>query len=728
MPLRPTTRIADLGDTGEPMSVRSRALVTVALVVVVLMAGPAWAQPTLSTRILQTEDARLLSTEARAVLAEGAKDKDPRIRAQAVRAMGRFETPQLLDDILPLLSDTDASVRQAAAVAAANAAKVFPLRAIEALTQALRTAPPADWAAVAASLGRITLTSPAEFTTVEQAIAAGLPPVTLRAQVVRPARPALPAADPVRVEGAARGLEALVRVNPKLGTLTADTRSRLYAVVETQQGAAARSLIRARRLALLTLRTARAVDGDLALTASKDSDDEVRRLAMTAVAAPAVPASDGATIEDTGREATLRAGLKDPEPRVRLEALRGWGRHRQAADCQPIVAAVADASTHVALQAIDLLGAGCPTAGGAVTALLLKTVDSLPASGAATWHRAAHAVVSLARVAPADTRLVLPRFVGHPTWQVRAYAARAAGQIESVEPLVRLGHDDHDNVREAAIEELARLKRAEALPLAYDALARPDYQLRMTAARALAAETDKAKAAAALLRSLDELTAQGHDTSRDPRVAILTTLTTMGSAADAARIERYLTDWDARVAELAAKAIAPWTGTSREATPQHRAQLPPDPAALAALRGKWLRITMASGGVLDLRLLPDDAPATVLRVTNLAKSGYYNGLTFHRVEPTFVLQGGSPGANEFMGDGLYMRDEPGGLHLRGTLGISTRGRDTGDAQMFVNLVDSPRLDHAYSVWAVVERGMDVADRVLEGDVMTRVELVDAPRR
>jgi peptidyl-prolyl cis-trans isomerase B (cyclophilin B) len=81
-----------------------------------------------------------------------------------------------------------------------------------------------------------------------------------------------------------------------------------------------------------------------------------------------------------------------------------------------------------------------------------------------------------------------------------------------------------------------------------------------------------------------------------------------------------------------------------------------------------------------------------------------------------------------MGDGLYMRDEPGVAHNRGTVGISTRGRDTGDAQLFVNLVDSPRLDHLYTVFAVVERGMDAADRVLEGDVMTRVELVDAPRR
>ena len=79
-----------------------------------------------------------------------------------------------------------------------------------------------------------------------------------------------------------------------------------------------------------------------------------------------------------------------------------------------------------------------------------------------------------------------------------------------------------------------------------------------------------------------------------------------------------------------------------------------------------------------------------------------------------MLQGGSPGANEYVGDGPYMRDEPGVAHTRGTIGISTRGRDTGDAQIFVNLVDSPRLDHVYTVFAVVERGMDVADRRARG--------------
>jgi cyclophilin family peptidyl-prolyl cis-trans isomerase len=62
-------------------------------------------------------------------------------------------------------------------------------------------------------------------------------------------------------------------------------------------------------------------------------------------------------------------------------------------------------------------------------------------------------------------------------------------------------------------------------------------------------------------------------------------------------------------------------------------------------------------------------------------------------------------------------------HRRGTVGISTRGRHTGDAQIFVNLVDSPRLDHTYTVFAEVVSGMDVVDAVLEGDLIERVEIV-----
>jgi cyclophilin family peptidyl-prolyl cis-trans isomerase len=145
-------------------------------------------------------------------------------------------------------------------------------------------------------------------------------------------------------------------------------------------------------------------------------------------------------------------------------------------------------------------------------------------------------------------------------------------------------------------------------------------------------------------------------------------------------------------------------------------------AMVSALRGRALRFHMAGRGFFDIGLDVDSAPLSAVRIARHAGEGYYNGLTFHRVVPNFVIQGGSPGANEYSGETLFMRDEP-GLHLRGTVGISTRGRDTGDAQIFVNLVDSPRLDHIYTVFGTVVAGMDVVDGILEGDIIERVEVV-----
>lgn len=681
------------------------------------------AQGPLPRRIVAAEDARQLTPATLALLSEGMKSPDAAVRAQAVRSAGRFETPSLLNDVMQLLTDRDATVRKWAAISTANSARLFTQPAIDELLRLMPTASPEAWADYAAAVGRITLPSAAEMTRVEQALASKLPAVVNRAQAVPARTGAARAAAPVAIEGAARGLESLTRINGKVAPLGDDAKSRLYLVVETSTGPQAVRLARARRLALQALRNARAIDGGLARTAVADRDDEVRRLAVVAAGALVPTDAPGTAIADADRQFVLAAGLKDAEPRVRYEAVRGWARHAQQRDCQPVLRAVDDASLHVALAAIDALGDGCGAT--PVVPTLLKQADTLPATGG-SWHRAAHAIVALAKASPTDVRTLLPRFVGHPQWQVRVYAAHAAGRTASIEPLVRLGSDASDGVRTAALDELVRLKRAEALAVAYEGLNRNDYQLVMTSARALAADSDKAKATKALTGTMLRLTLSGRDTSRDPRVAILETLAVTATAGDGEAIAAYLGDWDAKVAQTASATFAKVTGQSRPAAAVSKPLLPPDFDVLDTTKGNVLRITMASGGVMYLRLLPDVAPATVARVVSLAVKGYYDGLTFHRVEPTFVLQGGSPGANEFMGDGPYMRDEPGVAHNRGTVGISTRGRDTGDAQLFINLVDSPRLDHAYTVFAVIDRGMDVADKVVEGDVMTRVELVDAP--
>jgi cyclophilin family peptidyl-prolyl cis-trans isomerase/HEAT repeat protein len=443
-----------------------------------------------------------------------------------------------------------------------------------------------------------------------------------------------------------------------------------------------------------------------------DRDAEVRRFAAAAT-------GTDARIEE--RDRILKLALADQEPRVRLEALRSWGRLLQKTSCAPIMAALSDANPHVRLQAIDQLGQPCPATERAVGELskLVETLETRPR----TWHAPAHALVALARRHPEAARTVLPRFVEHPQWQVRMYAARAAGLLNRVDELETLAADRHDNVREAALSSLIDLERPEAVSVAIDSLSRLDYQLILTAVRALEDKTLAPRTTRPLLASLGRITKEHKDTSRDPRMAILNRLQAYGDASQAIHLEGYLTDFDPAIAAKAAEILTAWTDKPRTAAPQPLTPPGVTSAMVAALRGKLLRFHMAGLGHFDIGLEVDAAPLAAIRIARRAGEGYYNGLTFHRVAPNFVIQGGSPGANEYSGEPHYMRDEV-GLHYRGTVGISTRGRDTGDAQIFVNLIDSPRLDHLYTVFATVVDGMAVVDGILEGDVIERVELIN----
>ena len=121
---------------------------------------------------------------------------------------------------------------------------------------------------------------------------------------------------------------------------------------------------------------------------------------------------------------------------------------------------------------------------------------------------------------------------------------------------------------------------------------------------------------------------------------------------------------------------------------------------------------------MSMRLYPEFAPTAVARFVAQVNSGEWNGRTFHRVEPGFVVQGGSSAANEYAGAADFSRDEFSSLsHVRGTVGISTRGPDTGDGQIFINLVDNSRLDFAYTVIASITGDPASIDDIIEGAVI-----------
>jgi cyclophilin family peptidyl-prolyl cis-trans isomerase len=376
-------------------------------------------------------------------------------------------------------------------------------------------------------------------------------------------------------------------------------------------------------------------------------------------------------------------------------------------------------------MAIDLLWGPQPDRARAV-GLLRREAEALPAEGPALrgWHRAAHALVSLARVAPEEASALLPRFEGSAAWPVRVYGARAAERLRDTATLRRLANDERDNVREAAVAGLKTVAVHDADSVYLDALGRLDYQLVMTAANALIGTPRRTEAAAALAAALSRVTAERRETSRDARLALLARIGELGQASDGPALAPYLSDFDPRVAAEAARVIGALTGRAPAASPRPLPHEPPRLADVERLRDARAVVRVAGRGSFEIGLLVDEAPASIARFVALAKAGYYNGLTFHRVVPNFIVQGGSPGANEFVGDGPFMRDEIGlEPHVRGAASISTRGRDTGDAQVWFNLVDNPRLDHDYTVFGRVVAGAEVLDRILECDVIERVDIV-----
>ena len=132
-------------------------------------------QDLLTTRVLQVGDTRDLTAQAEATLTEGMASEQTHIRTLAVRAAGRFESSLMVGRILRLLDDPDAGVRQAATIAAASSARLSPDQVVDRLLRALGSASSADWAVLAASVGRVPLTSPDQYRRVEQSLVAALP-------------------------------------------------------------------------------------------------------------------------------------------------------------------------------------------------------------------------------------------------------------------------------------------------------------------------------------------------------------------------------------------------------------------------------------------------------------------------------------------------------------------------------------------------------------------------
>ena len=702
----PPAAVQPCGADGEVVSAEVLSAVTIALAADRRLAGPCPAgEPGASRR--EVRDLALLD--------RAAASNNGEYRRLAAQAFGRMASPEMVAEGAPdalrpgrlvkLLSDAWAPAREAAAIGIGKALSgtrsdlrsdaapspahlVFARNALEQqLARETRPDVPLAAAAILETIGRLRL----EGADLDRAEALLVENVS---------------GSPERMLGAVKGLAASAQ---RRRALSADARARLRATSGLgRERGSSEVLARIRRLSMTALQVARDTDTTTVLEAATDPGFQVRRIAaqmMTPTIDVFVPA--------------ILAALKDPSMHVRLDAITSQAKDRSTPRaCGPIVTAVADPVPLVSLQALSALVPECGLAPDAV-AMVASIADELTNRAmVSTWHRGSRALTTLSRVAPEQARTRLAAAARHDAWQVRAAAAGVAATLAAEQTVIALAADAHPNVRTDAIEALVRMKSPAAATAALAALDSPDFQLVQAAARALVAEKP---AVSKLLATLTRLTREGADTSRDPRVAIITTLTGLLGAGGVNQLAPWTADWDTAVRAAARHAFTEAKVAVPELTAQYRAPAQPSAQTLTEdLRAKVLELEMEGGGIVTLQLLPADAPITVSRIVSLARRGYYNGLTFHRIVPNFVVQGGSPGANEYVGDARFMRDEVGVPHLRGSVGISTRGYDTGDAQIFFDLVDVPSLDHSFTVFARVTAGMEVVDGMLEGATIRRV--------
>ncbi|MFQ5653321.1 MAG: peptidylprolyl isomerase, partial [Planctomycetota bacterium] len=308
-------------------------------------------------------------------------------------------------------------------------------------------------------------------------------------------------------------------------------------------------------------------------------------------------------------------------------------------------------------------------------------------------------------------------------------AALAAGLAECGEEalpfIARLLEDGDRRVRSAAVGSLGRLEVEERWQLIRRVSADPDLAVRTTAIDAIA----EAKPSGWVADLVAAFEASGAPDLWELRALILEALKEEREAVEPLA-RRALGDPFPSLRRRAAEILGEEDPAAVEAGG------PADPGPYPLLTAADLRgegnprlILETARGDMVLELYLADAPRHVSNIVHLARSGFYDGLTFHRVVPSFVVQGGDPRADGWGDAGYHLVDEINPRpYLRGSLGMPKAGNDTGGCQIFITHLPTPHLDGRYTVFGRVVEGLPVIDRLEVGDRIVRARVDESRLR
>ncbi|MEM8963227.1 MAG: peptidylprolyl isomerase [Acidobacteriota bacterium] len=602
----------------------------------------------------------------------------PDLRRQLAFTAGAVADPRGRDTLAGLLVDDDVTVRRAAAAGLGR----YPVGDVEAATILLRAMNDADLeTAVLAveSLARLGVTLEDVVVALADLPEARFFPLLLPSLFRFGGEDALP--------WATRGLEV---ADPALRKMA------VYALSRDPQPDAAPVL-----RSLLT-----------------DADPWVRGWAARALGAV------GAA-EDLDRLLPL---LDDPTPGPRIQALRAGRRLVESG-----VAAPPDAWRPKLLELFVT-----PDVGVRVTAIEASAAWLLDESlgtdldriarEATTTHERSSAVLSLATGQDPRADDLIARLAEAPDPVARTQAARAAGLAWTLPVIETLATDAVPGVRATALDVWMGTQppgdlSPDARQRLRNALEDDDAVVRATAFDVLAERP--VLTMERLLRAFD---AGALDRMPDARLAAIRALT---ARAEAEPLER-----GAIIERLEKVATAGSFLERREAIDGLGTLGRPEPSLGPLENRRTMQIYRdiarrtheprrmqldTEYGVVTLQIDCPVAPMTCLSFLQLANQGFYDGLSFHRVVPDFVVQGGDPRGDGSGGPGYQLREE---LNLiryeRGTLGMARAGRDTAGSQFFIALSPQPHLDFDYTAFGWVVSGAEVLDRIVQGDRILRL--------
>jgi cyclophilin family peptidyl-prolyl cis-trans isomerase/HEAT repeat protein len=414
--------------------------------------------------------------------------------------------------------------------------------------------------------------------------------------------------------------------------------------------------------------------------------------------------------------------LAQPGSGPSIQAMRALGRIGDARSAAPLLAVLRARTSPTAARAEALLALGALPPDPATQEYF---VDFL--SDPSPLIRAA-ALQALAKADDDSFMTVLSGLDPDSHWSVRAQLATVLATKDparALPRLIRMLSDPDQRVVVEVLNALTKLKAPDVTKILLEKLQAEDVGVRAAAASNLG-ELKPEGAVDALVAAYK----RGEvDLLHDVRAAAIEALANYGPAAGVPALRTALADKDwavrVRAAELLKK-LDPSIDAVHAIRPAPAGR-PIDYDAASVVNPPFSsRVYIETEkGTIEIELDVLDAPLTCESFVALARKGYFNGLTLHRVVPDFVVQGGDPRGDGSGGPGYTIRDElnqeP---YARGVVGMALAWKDTGGSQFFITHSPQPHLDAKYTVFGRVVSGMEVVDSITQWDVMTMVRVWD----